>query len=248
MSKETAQSNIKSAVTAEQLKAILTDKKYYQHQFSVENMVYITVNDASYYGIGDLTHITIGTGQLDYGDFSPEICWHVFSQYYFAMVDMDEAIDIFLTQINSDDPLKSTAVSRSLKYIKIKTDRKLVHSSHYDYASEVAGIVLMEVSKAVRPITQVVANDLVEGIMFAHGDKMHQYKNDFEEGGVPFEHGVVLQVLSYTVIYGANVRQDLVKWVIANYPKYKQIILAAEKKVLFEKYDVTFSDNIIGPI
>lgn len=229
----------------EDVKAILLEKKFYQHQFSESHMVYIELTDACYHDFGDLKHVTIGCGEIDYGDHTPDICWQVFGQYYFSEADLDKAIDSFVTQISSENPLKKVSIGQSLKYINIKTKKQLLHSSHYDYGSEVAGIVLHKL-KALDTDDLQLCKDVADGIMYAHGDKMYQYKDGFEQGNVPFYHGVVLQVLSYTKVYGNNVRQDLVKWVVENYPKYKEVILETEKQVLYEKYGVV-PENIIGP-
>lgn len=61
------------------------------------------------------------------------------------------------------------------------------------------------------------------GIVSAHGDKVRQYKDSWEEKGIPFEHGSAIYLLTYVSPYSKESRQtdngwvSPEKWVIDNY-------------------------------
>jgi hypothetical protein len=65
------------------------------------------------------------------------------------------------------------------------------------------------------------------GLIVAAGDKCYGYKSKWETAGIPFEHGVMLYLLTYTNLYEKEVREtsdgwvDVSKWVIDNYMRFK---------------------------
>lgn len=68
------------------------------------------------------------------------------------------------------------------------------------------------------------------GIITAHGDKCDSYKSRWSKAGIPFPHGVAIYFLSYLKPFSEEVRQtesgfvEVGKWVIDNYPKFKQFL------------------------
>lgn len=73
------------------------------------------------------------------------------------------------------------------------------------------------------------------GIIVAHGDKCYGYKSNWQEADIPFEHGVALYLLTYVSPFDKESRETKNGWinpsdrVIANYPKYKDILTTLEK-------------------
>jgi len=67
----------------------------------------------------------------------------------------------------------------------------------------------------------------INGLLSSSGDKCYGYKNEWEEKGIPFYHGVALYLLTLLTPYQDEVRQTpngwvpVDKWVIDNYPKFK---------------------------
>ena len=59
------------------------------------------------------------------------------------------------------------------------------------------------------------------GIISAHGDKGYQYRDEWEENGIPFPHGMALYMLTYTKVMDKP-KWESRSWVIDNYSKYKQ--------------------------
>jgi hypothetical protein len=66
------------------------------------------------------------------------------------------------------------------------------------------------------------------GIIQAHGDKCYSYRQEWEEAGIPFAHGVALYLLTYCYPFDVGVRQTdwgwvaPKQWVIEQYPRYGQ--------------------------
>ena len=52
-----------------------------------------------------------------------------------------------------------------------------------------------------------------EGMGLAHGDKCYQYKQEWEDAGVPWFHGVGIYMLSYINPYEKEVRNTTNGWV-----------------------------------
>lgn len=62
------------------------------------------------------------------------------------------------------------------------------------------------------------------GIISAHGDKAYGYRREWEEAGVPFNHGVALYLLTYTKELGDTPKWESGQWVIDNYEKYRPLL------------------------
>jgi len=68
------------------------------------------------------------------------------------------------------------------------------------------------------------------GLIGAHGDKCYGYRYQWNEAGIPFEHGVAIYLLTYCNPFSKEVREtdagwvDPGKWVKDNYPRFKQFL------------------------
>lgn len=52
-----------------------------------------------------------------------------------------------------------------------------------------------------------------KGLHFAYDDKCDQYKQEWEEAGVPYEHGVMIYMLTFVSPFSENVRSTKNGWV-----------------------------------
>lgn len=68
------------------------------------------------------------------------------------------------------------------------------------------------------------------GIISAHGDKGYGYRAAWKNAGIPFNHGMMLYMLTYTKVMDEEKHKSK-DWVIAQYPKYKDILLEVEQEV-----------------
>jgi len=59
------------------------------------------------------------------------------------------------------------------------------------------------------------------GIVSAHGDKAYAYKQDWEDAGIHFYHGVMLFMLTYTKLMDSP-QHESKEWVIDQYPIFKE--------------------------
>ncbi len=57
------------------------------------------------------------------------------------------------------------------------------------------------------------------GLIASHADKASVFQDDWEAGGVPFEHGVAIFLLWWSRRYRSEVpnHMDLQQWVVENY-------------------------------
>lgn len=51
------------------------------------------------------------------------------------------------------------------------------------------------------------------GLIRAHGDKCGQYRQKFDENGLPFEYGVAIYLLTYVPQFSTEVRETVNGWV-----------------------------------
>lgn len=76
-----------------------------------------------------------------------------------------------------------------------------------------------------------------EGMIVAHGDKCYGYRDDWDQSGVPFEHGVALYLLTYHHPWSGEVREttdgwvDPWVWVIENYTGFLTYLPPAYIKI-----------------
>lgn len=101
--------------------------------------------------------------------------------------------------------------------------------NHYKYLDNFLVAFLKKVF--AEKFNQYAHND---GLIVAHGDKCYQYRNEWEAAGIPFNHGVMIYLLSYLNPYADTVRQTangwipVETWVIERYPEFKEIIFSLE--------------------
>lgn len=62
------------------------------------------------------------------------------------------------------------------------------------------------------------------GFIIAHGDKVEQYKDDLEEAGIPYYHGCMMYMLTYTDKLGATPKWKSLEWIIDNYTHYVDLM------------------------
>lgn len=110
--------------------------------------------------------------------------------------------------------------------------------NHYDYLDQ----HLIPFSAKTK------AEGMTNNLITAHGDKAYGYKDQWEQHGIPFNHGVLLFILTYTWPYAAQVRdgarglkpQAWVKpndWVCEHYKEFKNLIEQTEtEQNLAQKY------------
>lgn len=67
------------------------------------------------------------------------------------------------------------------------------------------------------------------GLVDAHGDKTDQYRDRWEEAGVPYFHGALIYLLTFTDQLGDTPKHQSCEWVIENYPVYQFYILRIEQ-------------------
>jgi len=93
--------------------------------------------------------------------------------------------------------------------------------SHYDWLDKHIPTIFAELG---------LNFDHHSGIVGAHGDKCYCYRYDWEEHGIPFEHGVALYLLTYVRPYSETVREtddgwvDACEWVIEQYPNFRDML------------------------
>ena len=142
------------------------------------------------------------------------------------------AIDAFVRRLKSDNPDMFDDTGECFNTIRIKNIGKLDFTSHYDYCDAVIEKFWMNVFGNTPEGTNC------GGIVAAHGDKAYGYKRTWEDANIPFYHGVLLFLLTYTKELGDTPKHESCDWVIRNYPKYQPLIEKSEKEVLKEFYNI----------
>jgi hypothetical protein len=163
-------------------------------------------------------------------------CWMMNHSQYFLPEFLDKAFVALIARFKNNGMMdydNPDMVGEKLQIIKIWQTQVLRFESHYDYCDAVLNDFWMEV------FGMTSEQMWCGGIVGAHGDKAYGYKDKWNEAGIPFEHGVMLFLLSYTREYGDRPKHESHQWVIENYPKYKPKLEAAENKVLKEKFKNT---------
>lgn len=66
--------------------------------------------------------------------------------------------------------------------------------------------------------------DYATSIITADSDKCEQYRKMWENAGVPYEHGVMIYLISKSNPYCLEARRKVPvgQWVVDNYPKFKE--------------------------
>lgn len=92
--------------------------------------------------------------------------------------------------------------------------------SHYKYLDEHLEAFWLNVRG------RTLEEDWAAGIVSAHGDKGYGYRSDWEQAGIPFEHGMAIYLLTYTDTLGNTPKHESCQWVIDNYDRFKQFLPA----------------------
>lgn len=155
---------------------------------------------------------------------------------YFHPNFLDRALDAMIKRFHNNgrmDYSQPDMVGEKLEIIKIRQDQVLEFESHYDYLDT----MLQDFWLAVFGKT---ADEMwCGGIVSAHGDKAYGYKDQWKKADVPFKHGVLIFLLSYTSELGDRPKHESSEWVIENYPKYKPMIEKVEAEILKTKFSQT---------
>lgn len=144
---------------------------------------------------------------------------------YQNFYSIDNAIKCFIGRCLSDTPHEYFGEHEDLKNISIKVLGNFSYFGHYDYLE----FVVDEFWELV--FGKITSEMHCAGIIGAHGDKGYGYKTDWEEANIPFNHGILLFLLTYTKVMDKK-KYESCQWVIDNYPKYLPMIKEAEEKVL----------------
>lgn len=97
----------------------------------------------------------------------------------------------------------------------------IVYDNHYQYLESVLPRFFDLVG---------VDFDSNAGIISAHGDKCYGQRMEWEERGIPFNHGVAVYLLTHVRPYGKEVRGGSgewvspVDWVANNYNRFKPFL------------------------
>jgi len=94
---------------------------------------------------------------------------------------------------------------------------------YYDYLDSVIDFFWVKV------FNKTIDQMWCSGIVSAHGDKCTCHKYEWVNNNIPFYHGALLYLLTYTKIMDKP-KHESCEWVIENYEKYKDDIVKAEEE------------------
>lgn len=97
--------------------------------------------------------------------------------------------------------------------------------SHYDYLNSVIERFWVKV------FDKTMDEMWCSAIVIAHGDKCEGYKYEWSDLDIPFFHGVLLYLLTYTKIMDMP-KHESSEWVVKNYERFKPMILEAEEEFM----------------
>lgn len=83
--------------------------------------------------------------------------------------------------------------------------------NHYDYLEQHFEAFYFKLCEAEKLLHSIEAVN--RGIIVAHGDKCYQYKAEWERGGLAFEHGTAIYLLTYIWPWSSEVRETATGWV-----------------------------------
>lgn len=99
------------------------------------------------------------------------------------------------------------------------------HRSHYDYLNSVIERFWMKV------FGKTMDEMWCSAIVTEHGDKCSGYRYEWNDSDIPFFHGVLLYLLTYTKIMDVP-KDESSEWVVKNYERFKPMILEAEEEFM----------------
>lgn len=158
------------------------------------------------------------------------------SDLLFSTCRLTQAVEYFIDliddHVNSGILFAMNKTAMTFDQIRILKTKQLVYKSHYDYLSEMLNPFWYQVfGKTADQMWQ-------GGMVTAHGDKAYGYKDQWQKHNIPFHHGVLLFLLSYTKEYGDRPKHESVDWVVEVYPKYLEKIKLAEQQVLKDLFGI----------
>lgn len=108
-----------------------------------------------------------------------------------------------------------------LSVLHVKQTGRFDFSNHYAYLNMLLNPFWQEV------FGKTASEMFCGGMPSAHGDKAYGYKDAWRKAGIPFRHGVLLFLLTYTKVMDEE-KHKSEQWVIDHYQEYLPRILAAE--------------------
>jgi len=201
--------------------------KFIKNFFSDKELVLLTLK---------IQDATMCIAVMDYCNISDEVnCYCVYSlsvsdetnygrmhQRYYSV---DDAVKCFMARAKANDPHQTIGESDSFEKVFIKTKKTMEFRNHYTYLNMIlTDFWIMVFNKTPEEMW-------CAGIVSAHGDKCDRTNRDWKEAGIPFNHGALLFLLTYTKLMDYE-KCEYSKWVIDNYPKYKDIIIKIEQDII----------------
>ncbi len=148
--------------------------------------------------------------------------------YWLTVVKTEKMLYVY----NSEVMVRITADSITQKedpdesdwkelFLAIGSDKLIIN--HYEYLELVIDSFWKQVFDKTRE------EMWCSGIITSHGDKCYGYEHEWKEHGIPFKHGVLIFLLSYTKELGDRPKHETCAWVIEKYQHYLPFIKEAEK-------------------
>lgn len=216
-----SESEIKlSDITAEQIKDLLQKEHQVIFEFKGKDILVFNHNK-------DHFEIFYGERDLDKGEFTPS--YQIVTPQYFSKDRMDDAIELYLKRLHAENHMFHDGSGEKLEEIMIRLSQKLTYKSHYDYCNAILEKFWLKV------FNKTPSEMWCAGIVTAHGDKCYCSKSTWHDAGIPFHHGALLYLLTYTKEMDQE-KHKSEAWVIEKYPHYLPMIQAAEQEVLAEKF------------
>lgn len=96
------------------------------------------------------------------------------------------------------------------------------YENHYDYLDKVLPVFW------VKCFGKTLEQSGCDGIAVAHGDKGYQYREQWDQSGVPFFRGMLLYMLTYTNLMTHEKHHS--RWAVVEfYHKYRDLIIECEQ-------------------
>ena len=153
--------------------------------------------------------------------FRTENALYLYNGDQCAMV-REDLIEYFDLTIDHTHPDQIASGKDTIKKGMIDYGLSEFIDSHYDYLEIVLPIFELLLEKKYGREFNLC------GFIVSHGDKAYGYRVNWEKGGIPFNQGVLLFLLTYTNLMDLP-KQESVYWVIKNHPEYLPLIKEAEE-------------------
>lgn len=206
-----------------------------EYVFVTGNKVNLTRNNGGKYILGryEKAHVPVRHMTLTFlEDLTDEYMAN--NSMYFSPDDECGAVKAFVDRVKSENPQYGVPSSaKKLEELYRIQSGVLLYDSHYEYLDAILEHFFKEM------FNKTPEQMWCAGIVSAHGDKAYSYDNEWKKAGIPFQHGVLLFLLTYVSVNGQKVMGDTPKhesdqWVIDNYKKYLPMIEKAEAALRLE--------------